>query len=74
MKTVKILIEVEVPDNAKQVTVDENGEVWSYEYGTVNQSGKDDAGLGIWRASGSGCKRCRVSNWKETLTELDDGK
>jgi hypothetical protein len=70
MKTVKILIEVEVPDNAKQVAVDENGEVWSYEYKNVRPNGKADSGLGIWRSTGHGTERCRVLNWTETLTEV----
>jgi hypothetical protein len=71
MKTVKILIEVEVSDNAKQVAVDENGEVWSTQNKKMRPNGKDGLGLGIWYAVGSSVsERCRVLNWKETLTEV----
>jgi hypothetical protein len=70
MKIVTIPIKVEVSDNAKQVAVDENGEVWSHEYKNMRPNGKDDSGLGIWRATGPGSERCRVLNWEDTLIEV----
>jgi hypothetical protein len=71
MKTVKILIEVEVPDNAKQVAVDENGEVWSASSEPIFPEGFDDSGLGVLKSfSGRVHKRCRVLNWTETLKEV----
>lgn len=72
MKTVTIPIKVEVPDDAKQVAVDENGEVWSTNSHPINSSGKDGNGFGVWVADGLYYwgHRCRVSNWKETLTEV----
>jgi hypothetical protein len=45
METVKIMIEVEVPGNAKQVAVDENGEVWSACSVPLFPDGFDDYGL-----------------------------
>jgi hypothetical protein len=72
MKIVTIPIKVEVPNNAKQVAVDENGEVWSTQNKKMRPNGKDGSGLGIWYAVGSSVsERCRVLNWKETLTEVE---
>ena len=73
MKLVTIPIIVEVPDDTKQVAVDENGEVWSTNNHPLNSSRKDDKGLGIWVVEGLYYwgRRCRVVNWKETLTKVE---
>jgi hypothetical protein len=71
MKIVTIPIKVEVPDNAKQVAVDENGEVWSASSEPIFPEGFDDSGLGVWQCwCGRELRRCRVLNWKETLTKV----
>jgi hypothetical protein len=71
MKIVTIPIKVEVPDNAKQVAVDENGEVWSACSVPLFPDGFDDYGLGIWcTVDGHGVTRCRILNWRETLTKV----
>jgi hypothetical protein len=70
MKTVKILIEVEVSDNAKQVAVDENGSVWvSYDKQMHTEENHGDSGF--WVAENGNVLERRVSNWKETLTEVE---
>jgi hypothetical protein len=65
MKTVKITIEVEVPDNAKLVTVDSSGEVYAHFTNAVYS--RDD---GFWVSSDRSINNLLCSNWRETLTEV----
>lgn len=66
MKTVKITIEVEVPDDASQAAVDDIGQPWSFG-GNAEIFDCDSFGQ-IW--TGKNCTQCRVINWRETLTEV----
>ena len=66
MNTVKITIEVEVPDNATQAAVDDTGQPWSF-CGNAEIFDCDSFGQ-IW--TGKNCTQCRVINWRETLTEV----
>lgn len=67
MKTVKITIEVEVPDNASQAAVDDKGQPWSFS-GDAEIFDCDSFGQ-LW--TGKNCTECRVINWRETLTEVE---
>jgi hypothetical protein len=69
MKTVKITIEVEVHSDVVQVAIDENGCVWSSQSKQFYQ-GYDEDGCGIWCIHERGISRCRISNWKDTLTDV----
>jgi hypothetical protein len=68
MKKVKITIEVEVKDEAKFVAVESDGTVYSFgEFPHPSLHGsyfevEDDVF----------CESARVSNWRETITEVED--
>jgi len=70
MKIVTIPIEVEVPDNAKQVAIDENGSVW-VSYDEQMYTEKNYVGDGFWITEDGKVSELRVLNWKETLTEVE---
>ena len=70
MKRVKIEIEVEVPDGYKWVAVDSDGEITATDAEpVVSQHGS------YWEKSpGDNNTQCRIINWRETLTEVNDGR
>jgi hypothetical protein len=68
MKTVKITIEVEVPDDAKCVAVDEGGRISAFRSGIRYVEQNDTISSGFW--IGNFYERCRVANWRETITEV----
>jgi len=45
MKKARVVLEIEVPDNVKQITVDENGTLYGW---TKNMRMKPDTDLKIW--------------------------
>jgi hypothetical protein len=65
MKTVKITIEVEVPDGTKSVTMNESGEVFAHK---VNPELMQLISEGLWVSEG--CEKVAIVNWSETLTEV----
>jgi hypothetical protein len=65
MKTVKITIEVEVPDRTKSVTVNESGEVFAHK---VNPELLQLISEGLWVSEGG--EKVAIANWRETLTEV----
>lgn len=75
MKTVKITIEVKVPNKTRFVAVDKDGIVYAYNKQPTalqNESrwdiavSEEEQNLNI-----KGFSKREISNWRETLTELD---
>jgi len=69
MKTVKIMIEVEVPEGTTHVAVDKNGVV-SYNIGNESDRKYPQAIEVHWSTH----HLARVANWRETLTEVKQGE
>lgn len=65
MKTVKIMIEVEVPDDASHVAVDMNG-LTSYRLGDDWNEEMPASMNATWTTR----HHAKVINWRETLTEV----
>lgn len=69
MKRVKITIEVDVPDDAKCVAVDEGGRISAFRAQVRSVEQRDVISSGFWTGNFAG--KCRVTNWRETLTEVN---
>jgi hypothetical protein len=69
MKTVKIMIEFEMPESTTHVAVDKNGIV-SYNIGNESYRKYPQAMEVHWSTH----HLARVANWRETLTEVKLGE
>ena len=72
MKTVKITIELDVPDNTTYVAVDSNGCIAAFDSKPIINEPRGHPWDGFWCARHSSLLDEKVvpTNWKETLVEV----
>jgi len=67
MRKVQIMIEVEVPDGIDSIAINRYGDVFGFPYGSnpINESNS-------WTISDRYYSHLKISNWKDTLTKVED--